>query len=245
VYSYNGSRGPRDLGEPVRDLRARIDLQVTGRDPAGGPAFWLDIRNGDVIYRLALPVGEGSGEVLRLPPELAAAERLPVSHGEGAATNGDGGSWSVLAPLPPESRLEPNRRHEVDFSVVDRQVRVLLDGVLLLEQPLDPRDADAGTGHGESAANGVTLRARRIGGIVERVRLYRDIHYTESNPQYRYAVHEPYRIPDDGYFAMGDNSPSSLDSRAWGALRGQNLLGRAFVVFWPALPWDFDLKFIH
>jgi hypothetical protein len=232
----------RDSREHVRDLRALVDIEVAGRDPAGSPAFWIDIRNGDVVYRLSLPVGEGEGSVLRLSASLAGAERLPEARA--GASNGDGAAWSALAQLPPAALLEPNRSHEVDFSVVDRQVRVLLDGELLLEHPLGEEDARTGVGS-EGETNGVTLRARRIGGTIERVRLFRDIHYTRKNPAYAYAVDEPFRIPDDGYFAMGDNSPQSLDSRAWGALRAQNLLGRAFVVFWPALPWNFEQKFIH
>jgi len=59
------------------------------------------------------------------------------------------------------------------------------------------------------------------------------------------ATREPFQIPEDGFFAMGDNSPASLDSRAWGAVHEDNLLGRGFGIFWPALPWRFDLGFIH
>ena len=62
---------------------------------------------------------------------------------------------------------------------------------------------------------------------------------------YVHAVDGPFQIPEDGYFAMGDNSASSLDSRAWGALRHQNLLGRGFSIFWPALPGDFEMGFIR
>jgi signal peptidase I len=42
----------------------------------------------------------------------------------------------------------------------------------------------------------------------------------------------PYRVPDDSYFAMGDNRDNSKDSRAWGPVPRQNIKGRAFVIFW-------------
>jgi signal peptidase I len=44
---------------------------------------------------------------------------------------------------------------------------------------------------------------------------------------------EPYRVPEGQYFAMGDNSANSFDSRYWGAVPEENLVGRGFVVYWP------------
>ena len=43
----------------------------------------------------------------------------------------------------------------------------------------------------------------------------------------------PFRVPDHGYFAMGDNSYNSLDSRYWGPVPEENLVGRGLFVYWP------------
>lgn len=40
-------------------------------------------------------------------------------------------------------------------------------------------------------------------------------------------------LRDEEYFAMGDNSRSSSDSRNWGSLKRKNLVGTGFVVYWP------------
>ncbi|MBN2083408.1 signal peptidase I [bacterium] len=40
-------------------------------------------------------------------------------------------------------------------------------------------------------------------------------------------------VPADQYFMMGDNRNHSCDSRSWGCLPRENVLGRAVVVFWP------------
>jgi signal peptidase I len=38
-------------------------------------------------------------------------------------------------------------------------------------------------------------------------------------------------VPADSYFMMGDNRDDSLDSRYWGAVPSEKLLGKALVSF--------------
>ncbi len=42
-----------------------------------------------------------------------------------------------------------------------------------------------------------------------------------------------YAIPQGEYFVMGDNRPESSDSRTWGLLPRQNMVGRAFLRLLP------------
>ena len=42
-----------------------------------------------------------------------------------------------------------------------------------------------------------------------------------------------YRVPEHRYFAMGDNSYNSYDSRYWGPVPEVNLVGRGLLVYWP------------
>ncbi|MBI4853257.1 MAG: signal peptidase I [Acidobacteria bacterium] len=42
----------------------------------------------------------------------------------------------------------------------------------------------------------------------------------------------PYKIPANGYFAMGDNRDSSLDSRYWGTVPQSHIVGRAFIIYY-------------
>ena len=47
---------------------------------------------------------------------------------------------------------------------------------------------------------------------------------------------QTYTVPRDGYFAMGDNSYNSFDSRYWGPVPVENLVGRGLFVYWPFFP---------
>ena len=45
-----------------------------------------------------------------------------------------------------------------------------------------------------------------------------------------------FQIPGHTYFAMGDNSYNSYDSRYWGPVPEKNLVGRGLFVYWPFVP---------
>jgi signal peptidase I len=85
------------------------------------------------------------------------------------------------------------------------------------------------------------------------VALYRDIHYLGTRPDSRQPVDRagegnPFTLKEDEYFAMGDNSPDSADSRLWavkgignngdsyrtGVVPRDYLVGKAFFVYWPS-----------
>ena len=54
------------------------------------------------------------------------------------------------------------------------------------------------------------------------------------NPDARYPPpFGPVTVPAEHFFAMGDNRTGSTDSRVYGPVPGENLIGEAEVRFWP------------
>jgi signal peptidase I len=72
-----------------------------------------------------------------------------------------------------------------------------------------------------------------------------------------YPVEEPYvaqlgsysgtwKMGPDEFFVLGDNRNNSSDSHNWGILPRDNLIGRAWVIYWPLQDWGsvphYDLR---
>jgi len=53
----------------------------------------------------------------------------------------------------------------------------------------------------------------------------------EEHPEW--SLYEPYTVPADHYYLLGDNRNDSFDSRFWGPVPRASIIGKAFAVYWP------------
>jgi signal peptidase I len=118
----------------------------------------------------------------------------------------------------------------VEVSLMDRQFLLAIDGVL----PFEPYVYEPPAKPAATPWRPVMFAARGLIAQVADLRLYRDVYYT-APPGGRGAA-QAARLGAHHYFALGDNSPVSKDSRSWPAgreLTEDLLLGKPLVVHLP------------
>jgi len=129
--------------------------------------------------------------------------------------------------------MEPNLR-EGDLVLVNRLAYKLvqpeISEVIVFLNPLNPQD--------------VPYIKRVIGLPGDEVRIDQGRVFVNDQP-----IQEPYlslptqrggqwQVPEEALFVLGDNRNNSSDSRQWGMVPLENIIGRAEAVYWPPQNWQ-------
>ncbi len=214
-YGYNGNYRGSEPA-PIRDLKVTANVRAMPRR-GNESSVAIEIDNSPSTYRWLIPFNAGETRLT-----LVTEEQEQVL-------------WTSQ-----DFALSSDVESTLSMEVIDRNLRVFADGILFGEVQLPESELSAGTK--STAGQGIRFRMSHCGGYLNQVQIFRDLHWTGNGNN---GVTGPYSIDQGRYFVLGDNSPSSLDSRYWGSFSRSNLLGRGFVIFWPALPGRNESGFIR
>ena len=90
-------------------------------------------------------------------------------------------------------------------------------------QPQQDLGTYVGTGSGADMS-GNALRVEDLGGVKHRILVRRDDGFQGMREG-------SFQVPEGAYFVLGDNRDNSRDSRYWGVVPEQNLVGKAFLIW--------------
>jgi signal peptidase I len=238
------------------ERRLATALGVPGRYPSS--RHWeeavADIRVG-MDVRAADPRGRALVEI-GLGEDRWVAE-VPLAGGKARIT---GPAWPEgIESDAPVAAFDAGVARRVSLAHVDQSVVLEVDGRAVISKPYDMSwTARAGGPKTNSVRVGIEDAEATLSGV----KIERDLHYLargSPNVMEFYAgakrrwEAEPVRqhpgvaaFPGDGdavrtrleigqaeFLMLGDNSPSSDDGRRWGYVAKRDLIGRAFVLFWP------------
>jgi signal peptidase I len=238
-YGYNAPRrydGGRIDQNIVNDLRVGADVKIVD----GDGYVELELSRYESTFRARLHADgrltlewqssqqadwEPLAEAVQVAPVRGAApRRLALSHADGI----------VAVELDTRRVMQGDpQRYKLEIVAARRQEA----------RPRRPR---------------VRIAAEQVAAELSHLRIDRDVHYTPvgfsgAGGPGNGVSGNPIRLPDDAYFVLGDNSPSSQDSRLWapfmlgphlqeayqqgaykiGTVPARDMIGRAFLVYWP------------
>ncbi|MFQ5862199.1 MAG: S26 family signal peptidase [Candidatus Brocadiales bacterium] len=183
---------------------------------------------GDLKLKLSLIVQNGSGGIFLVieRDEDIFQAYIPVEGaGEKCSLKRSG---QILVEADAFLLLE--HKHVVEFSHADGVLRLSLDGKQVLSYDYGADTPDYGK---QLFNSGMMIGGRDVTCIFEDIEVFRDIYYSSDLTSGRWGVSAPVKIDEGGYFVLGDNSINSKDSRVWKFVQEEDIVGKAFLVFWP------------
>ena len=239
-----GDRKLEFVVRPVVGAESTAPKRVTGAWVGG------ETREGGFTFQFRIPVADGTAA-----GQKAVLRRVTTD--EGNQPDPDRAAYSPALEATADVVIRKDAATRITFENVDDRAAVYVDGerVLELEYTSFPDGSDFADPEWipprmpseERGAHNLRLFVADSQVELSDLRVHRDMYYIgqfNSNGMMNYEA-SSVQLEEGQYFALGDNGPSSSDGRFWGYVPESHLMGKAFAVFWPAWPTNFQCKFIR
>jgi signal peptidase I len=253
-YGYNGGGGM----QIVSDLRIGATVNWQG----GDGIVRLCLSKYEDVYTIELRPRQGSGRAMLTQRVAPGSQPDPTATPQAEQQLGE---WT----FPLWRRNQPVR---VTFADVDRRLEVRINGRLAWQREFAQSAGQAKRHSYETMVPLVQIGCAGGKAEVSHLLVNRDVYYQDVAPLVTFEVmpdgsgkrrfneysdkpgwatrDNPMLLGDKEYFALGDNSPASLDSRRWwqkgkhlegrpedyrrGTIPSDQMIGKAFFVYWPS-----------
>ncbi|MCR4290983.1 MAG: S26 family signal peptidase [Candidatus Scalindua sp.] len=135
-------------------------------------------------------------------------------------------SGSIVASNA-DAFIESEKVCRVEFSNADNEIILKLNDSVVFSHTYD---TDLSSLDGYTKSSKLKFGGINTDAIFKNILISRDVYYSETG---EWGTYNPVEIGEKQYFFLGDNSRNSNDSRYWKFVPESNMVGRAFMVFWP------------
>jgi hypothetical protein len=182
--------------------------------------------NGDIMIKFDVSVSENNGGISVILQENEKEIEAFVSTGAGKRKSYLKVSGSIVKS-DAEVFIEPGKEYNIGFANVDNKIILKLNDSVVFSHIFDTDLSSLGD---YTKFSELKFGGENTGAVFKNISIFRDVYYTDAG---EWGTLKAVEIDNKEYFFLGDNSRNSNDSRFWKIVPESNMVGKAFMVFWP------------
>ena len=185
-----------------------------------------DAINGDIMINFDVSVSGNNGGISIILQENEKKIEAFVSTGAGKKKSYLKVFGSIVKS-DAEVFIEPGKEYNIGFANVDNKIILKLNDSVVFSHTYD---TDLSSFKDYTKFSELKFGGEKTSAVFKNISIFRDVYYTNAG---EWGTLKPIEIGNNEYFFLGDNSRNSNDSRFWKIVPESNMVGKAFMVFWP------------